>query len=133
MKATLLRQYPSKKYEGKMNYTYVLDGTPDENAMYAKSQGDFLRKHDDGRFLFFTDKVGVTSVNFSSKGEPFADTSELDNMTNYVEQMKEGALKDATAKALAEQIIAKFSKPAPSATTSVPEESADDASDLGTL
>ena len=133
MKATLLRQYPSKKNPGQINYTYVLDGNSEEIAMYKQSQGDYLRLHDDGRPLFFTDKFGVDCVKFSSKGEPFADTSEIDNLSNYVGQMQEGTLKNATAQALAQHIIAKFSKPAPSATASVPVKEADDAGELGSL
>lgn len=133
MKATLLRKYPSKKHEGQFNYTYVLTGNSEEIAMYNASQGDYLRLHDDGRPLYFTDKFGVDTVNFTSKGEPFADTSEIDNLSNYVGQMPEGALKNATAQALAQHIIAKFSKSAPSATASVPAKEADDAGDLGSL
>jgi len=140
MKATLLRQYPSKKNIGQTNYTYVLSGTPEENALYAESQGDFLRTHDDGRYLFFTDKFGVTEVKFSSKGEPFADTSSYDNANSLIDQLPDGILKEKTAEAMAQALLAqagfsakaqaviqKFDKPA-----SEPAK-ADDAEDLGTL
>jgi hypothetical protein len=134
MKATLLRQYPSKKNPGQTNYTYVLDGTLQEIAMYEQSQGDFLRHHTDGRPLFFTDKFGISLVKFSSEGKPFADTSAMDNANSLLNQLPEGALKNATAQKIAEALLAQsgFNKPV-NASPAPETEKADDSEDLGQL
>lgn len=137
MKATLLRQYPSKKNPGQTNYTYVLDCTPEEIVLYKKSQGDFFRPHEDGRPLYFTDKFGVQDVQFSAKGEPYADTSAFDNANSVLTQMPDGILKTETAKAMAQAIIAQagintnVSKPTPAPVED--KTSSDDADDLGSL
>lgn len=135
MKATLLRQYPSKKKAGQTNYTYVLDCSPEELELYKKSQGDYFRLSEDNRPLYFTDKFGVHAVKFSTKGEPYADTSAFDNANSVLAQMPDGILKTETAKAMAQAIIAQAGINT-TVSTPTPEPApakADSSEDLGSL
>ncbi len=134
MKAELIRQYVKLNKENKkvIRYTYAVDGTDEEKAMFADYQGDFLRVHDDGRYLWFSDKVGVENVNFTSKGKPYGDTTNMDAMVQQIEQLPEGELKTAMAQELAKRLMGNIAMPAtPSAP--VQEKSAEESGDLGDL
>ena len=134
MKAELIRQYVKLNKENKkvIRYTYAVDGTDEEKAMFADYQGDFLRVHDDGRYLWFSDKVGVENVNFTYKGKPYGDTTNMDAIVQQIEQLPEGELKTAMAQELAKRLMGNIAMPTtPSAP--VQEKSAEESGDLGDL
>jgi hypothetical protein len=136
MKAELIRTYTKMNKENQkvIRYTYAVGeinmSDKEDREKFAESQGDFLRTHDDGRYLWFSDKIGVENVEFTSKGKPYGDTSSVDSMVQQIEQLPEGALKNAMAQELAKRLMGDFGK---KKTTPVQESVQSDADDLGSL
>jgi len=139
MKAELIRTYTKMNKENQkvIRYTYAVGekdmSDTDDRKAFADYQGDFLRVHDDGRYLWFSDKVGVEDVRFTSKGKPYGDTSNMDSMVQQIEQLPAGELKTAMAQELAKRLMGNLGNPSPSA-TSAPQPPVEDASsDLGDM
>ena len=74
----------------------------------------------------------MENVNFTSKGKPYGDTTNMDAMVQQIEQLPEGELKTAMAQELAKRLMGNIAMPAtPSAP--VQEKSAEKSGDLGDL